>query len=155
MCVNRYYNENDYIIGEFDDGKKMKIDKEDFIKVSKYQWFVDSMGYPKSSAGRLHRYLFDNKIPQGMVVDHKNNDKLDNRRKNLRICTRRTNSCNCKISKANKSGKTGVYFDKKSKKWRAQVTIFSKTKYIGAFYDLEEAIEARNKAEKEYMYNKE
>ena len=53
--------------------------------------------------------LFNGKIPQGLLVDHKNRDRTDNRIKNLRLITKAENARNAKKYKSNKSGITGVY----------------------------------------------
>ena len=52
--------------------------------------------------------------------------------------------------KNNKSGYKGVYWSKERKKWCAQITINNKTKGLGRYDTIEEAIEARKKAAKEY-----
>ena len=62
-----------------------------------------------------------------------------------------------KLSKANKSGCKGVYFQKKSGKWIAQIRFKKKCYYLGIFDKLEDAIKARKKAEeklhKEFLRN--
>ena len=69
------------------------IDAEDVDKVKDYTWNVDSRLYCYTklykSTVRLHRYIhrYIMNAPEGMVVDHINGDKLDNRKCNLRICT--------------------------------------------------------------------
>ena len=47
----------------------------------------------------------------------------------------------------NKSGVTGVFFENKSKKWRAEIMLQGKRIYLGKFSDLSDAIEARLTAE--------
>lgn len=51
----------------------------------------------------------------------------------------------------NKSGVTGVYFDKETKKWRAEIMVKGKKEKLGRFEKLEEAIKARHLAEKKYI----
>lgn len=87
---------------------------------------------------------------RGMVIDHINHNGLDNRKCNLRICTNQENICNCEIPKNNKSGCKGVYWAKDKQKWTVQVTINNKTKYIGSYENLEDAIKARQEASKKY-----
>lgn len=88
--------------------------------------------------------------PENMVIDHINHNGLDNRKCNLRICTNQENICNCEIPKNNKSGCKGVYWAKDKQKWTVQVTINNKTKYIGRYTNLEDAIKARQEASKKY-----
>lgn len=48
---------------------------------------------------------------------------------------------------SNTSGCTGVYFNKKTGKWAAQITIKGKTYYLGSYADREEAVRARKRGE--------
>ena len=50
-------------------------------------------------------------------------------------------------TKSNTSGYRGVYQNKKSEKWIAQITFKGKTHYLGSFTNIEDAINARDKAE--------
>jgi len=52
---------------------------------------------------------------------------------------------------SNSSGHNGVYLNKKTKKWVAQITFKGKTYYLGTFAKIEDAVTARKKAE-ERMY---
>ncbi|NDC95383.1 HNH endonuclease [bacterium] len=64
---------------------------------------------------RLHRFILERQgitIPKIMVVDHINNDKLDNTRKNLRIITRSENARNKLKQTATSSKYIGVSFHK-------------------------------------------
>ena len=51
----------------------------------------------------------------------------------------------------NKSGATGVYWDKRRNNWYAQITYNKKTISLGAFTDFDEAVKARKKAEEKYF----
>lgn len=74
-------------------------------------------------------------------------DRIDNNRGyedgNLRFATSSEQQLNQRIRKDNTSGVKGVYFDKGQNKWISNY----KSKYIGCFEFLEDAIEARIKAE--------
>lgn len=52
-----------------------------------------------------------------------------------------------RVIASNTSGYNGVYQERKSGKWRAQITFKGKTYYLGSFDNLEDAVEARQKAE--------
>lgn len=48
---------------------------------------------------------------------------------------------------SNTSGYTGVYWNGKSQKWRAQITFQGKTYYLGSFRDIADAVKIRQEAE--------
>lgn len=56
-----------------------------------------------------------------------------------------------RLIRSNSSGHNGVYLNKKSNKWAAQITFEGKTFYLGSFDKIEDAVAARKKAE-ERMY---
>ena len=77
------------------------------------------------------------------VVDHINDDKLDNRLTNLRIVTNRENVAK---NKKSRSGFTGVSQHGRLKTWRARIYINGKPDHIGVFATPEEASVAYQKA---------
>lgn len=56
-----------------------------------------------------------------------------------------------KVNKNNASGITGVHFDKERGMWVAQITFQRQCHNLGRFKTIEEAIDARKKAEVEYF----
>ena len=126
------------------------IDLDDIDRVKDYKWTY-SHGYVVNRKSRmsLHRLIMD--CPDDMVVDHWNHNKLDNRRDNLRICTQQENMMNRSIQSNNTSGITGVNWDKSRGKWRAQIMLNKKTKYLGLYENIEDAIQARRQAEIDYF----
>ena len=76
-------------------------------------------------------------IPEDMVIDHINGNKLDNRIENLRLVNQRVNTQN---KKAHRQGKlVGCYFDKCRDRYKAQVQIGKKAIYLGRYATEEEA----------------
>ena len=55
-----------------------------------------------------------------------------------------------RLIKSNTSGYNGVYYDKRRSLWVAQITFQGRTKYLGAFCDLESAVRARQAGEEIY-----
>lgn len=90
---------------------------------------------------RFHRIVMHAQPRQ--CVDHINKNRADNRKQNLRICDHSENDRNRSPYVTNTSGVTGVYFDKKRKKWVASITYNRKKVYIGRFTEKENAIMAR------------
>ena len=79
---------------------------------------------------------------KNLVVDHINNDKLDNRLENLQIITHREN-----ISKDRKNGTSkyvGVSWNKIECKWEVSINLNKKKYYLGKFNDEIEASAAYN-----------
>jgi len=69
-----------------------------------------------------------------LVVDHINTVKTDNRLQNLQLITHRENLSKDKRWSLKYTSKyTGVFWYKPSQKWRAEITINGKTKYLGYF----------------------
>lgn len=86
-------------------------------------------------------------------IDHINGDRKDNRFCNLRSVTRRENTQNRSRSIRNRSGTVGVRQRSQSGKWIAQIKVRSKSIYLGEFEDINDAIDARKKAERTYGFH--
>ena len=92
----------------------------------------------------IHNVILDHDPNKSnLIVDHINGNVLDNRKCNLRLCTRAENARNAKKPKSNTSGYIGV--SKSGKKWQAQISLNGKTHYLGTFEDKIEAARARDR----------
>ena len=94
----------------------------------------------------LHRLVccaFINNPNKKQFVDHIDNNPQNNHISNLRFATNKENQQNSKLSIKNTSGYKGIYFNKKAKKWRAQIKIDGIRIHIGYFDNLEDAKIAR------------
>lgn len=136
-------------------GKFMKVDDEDFEFATKYKYQFTTHGYAirskhlysknkkeKKIACFFHRELLN--APKGMQVDHINHDKLDNRKCNLRICTRSQNNMNRK----NEDTK-GISWYKNRKLWVSYIKLNGKRFHLGYFKNKIDALKAYNKKSKE------
>jgi len=92
-------------------------------------------------------YVFG-KFPDNMI-DHINRNRADNRICNLRDVSGSVNQHNCKTRTDNTSGVKGVYWHKATQKWCAYIILNNKQKHIGLFITMEEAVVARQAAEKQ------
>src|SRR3990167_7351351 len=97
-------------------GKFAMVDDEDYKYLSQWGWHLHISKFtnyarrvesnPKGSKNLyMHRVIMQ--TPKGMVTDHINRNGLDNRRKNLRVCTQAQNMANARMRKDNTSGATG------------------------------------------------
>lgn len=137
-------------------GKYALVDDEDFACLSKSSWQFDKgNGNPrarrtvwingKSHALTMHRDIL--KAKPGQIVDHINGNSLDNRKSNLRFCTRRQNRLNARAK--GKSGFRGV--ERKRKKWAVVVYPNGKPIRLGLYKTKREAAKAYdNFAKKSY-----
>jgi len=98
----------------------------------------------------IHRLL----LPDAIMVDHENHNGLDNRRLNIREASVSDNAKNRREYSSNKSGVTGVSRHKASGKWQAQIGVGGNTFPLGTFYDIEDAISARQAAEVKHGFHK-
>lgn len=80
-------------------------------------------------------------------IDHINRNKTDNRIKNLRLASGSENCRNRMLLARNKSGCTGVFWNKRFGLWCAKIQICGKIITLGSFLNKEDAIQARKKAE--------
>jgi len=94
---------------------------------------------------------FLNHVPNGfkMVVDHIDNNKLNNSLSNLQIITHRKNSS--KDKKGGSSIYDGVHWAKRDLKWVARIVIKGKRKYLGQFTEELEAAKAYGNALSEHL----
>lgn len=104
----------------------------------------------KGTTIKMHRFITS--APKGRLVDHKNHNTLDNRDKNLRVCSQSENQQNLQGAKSHsKTGIRGVHWNKKDKKWVAKLSINGKGIYVGSFIDVFEAEKAVKEARRKYM----
>ena len=139
--------------------KETVIDDCDFELASKYKWYFLGNGYAATrpwdkikktySTIYLHRLIM--KPKNGLLVDHINRDKLDNRRNNLRLCTHKENIRNGKVRSTNTTGHKGVHLDKRTNNWIARICVDYKSIHLGVSASLEKAIEMRTNAEIKYF----
>jgi hypothetical protein len=117
------------------------IDKDDVEKVKDLKWrLFDGYVVSSSITGHttyLHRYITD--YDDDLFVDHKDIDKLNNKKSNLRPCTQSENNMNTKKRSSNKSGYKGVVQDKKTGRYKAYIGINKRTRALGTFDTAEEA----------------
>lgn len=130
------------------------FDECDAEKILSRKWFVNNRGYAATHTnGRywvLHRYILNLEHGNKMCVDHLNRIKLDNRRVNLRICTRAENMKNQPLYKSSKLGLKGVDY-RHGSRFRARIRVDKKIILLGTYGTPEEAARAYDRAALEYI----
>lgn len=133
--------------------KRAKVDNEDYPLLSRFCWFYDpkwNRAYTTIMTKNvsLSRFIMP---PHGakLEVDHMNRDGLDNRKSNLRICTRIENEMNKTVRKNTASGFKGVTWNHKNNTWRARLKKDGKFLHLGLFKNKKDAAKAYNEKAKE------
>ena len=120
------------------------VDDEDFEALMQHKWYF-SNGYAFRELSKPRKVLPMSKqvLKTERKVDHKDLNKLNNQKQNLRFCTASQNIANRKpLSMSN-----GVYA--KGKKWIAEICKNEKRLYLGSFLTRQEAVHFRNEVGKE------
>ena len=126
----------------------LQIAEENSHLLTDYYWRNNyKNGYchrvdPEGKTVYLHRQIME-PIPEGLVVDHCNQDRRDNRKSNLRICTQSENALNSPPRYERKY--KGVY--KRGEKYIARF----RNIHLGTFKTEFEAAEAYNVPAREYL----
>lgn len=143
---------NDIFVVPLTKGHFAIVDAEDASLVAERKWqassgngrkvYAVSGNYPSKHV-RMHRVVTS--APDGLMVDHINGATLDNRKRNLRVCTQAENARNRpRIDPRNTSGYRGVTWDKGRERWVAQVSIDRSRIQVGRYLDPVEAAVARD-----------
>lgn len=135
------------------------FDTEDYELIKNYTWFCAAstiQAFSHYENGRRH-YIYLARLimscPKDMVVHHINHDVLDNRKSNLRVCTKAQSRVQSRLRKDNKTGYIGVHQRQLLSGefcYTADICINGKHIYLGTFKTAEEAYKVRLETEKEF-----
>lgn len=145
-------------------GKVALVDDQDFEYLNQWKWHIHSkssiyasrsFNYKSAETGKwtckqifMHHIILP--TPEGLFVDHINGNRLDNTRKNLRLCTIEENARNSKACN-NKGNPKGITWKPSLKKWEAKIRANKKTLYLGVYKEIEDAARAYDEAAKIYF----
>lgn len=142
-------------------GKLVMVDLEDFKRLPEYNYYI------LKKTGRVQRGIYSKKlhkntgtkglahdvlkVPSSKVIIFLNGNKLDCRRKNLKVIDKSKKTYRHKLSKANTTGYRGVSFDENNKKFVASIRHKGKKYHLGSFKSAELAAAAYNEAAVKYF----
>jgi len=124
------------------------VDDQDFERVNQYKWHASEdrrpdvsvrTVYAKRGVKRddgtwttlyLHSFIMD--APEGLDVDHRDSNGLNNQRYNIRVATRSQNMGN-RRKQASSSQFKGITWYKRDGKWQVQIRINGNQKHLGYF----------------------
>ena len=124
-------------------GELIAVDAEDYEWLCSYSWWVSGYGYAATTYKKagVKRTLYMHKMlcPDTPKVDHRDTNKLNNTRANLRPATHAQNMANKGVSTRSTLGIKGVSMC--GKRFRAQIRHRNTTKNLGRYATAEEAKE--------------
>ena len=125
------------------------IDADDADRILAFRWHF-SAGYamrrrrihepPGPQLIGMHNVILG--TPAGLLPDHINRNRLDNRKSNLRPATPSQTQANRKWPANNTSGFRGVFWNKRRGTWHAAIKIGGKNRHLGVFRSSEAAARA-------------
>lgn len=133
------------------------IDKEDYEKVKDYKWYLShgycvTKGVNKNFGVAIQNIVMDNlEFLDVIYYDHKNRDRLNNKKENFRLVSEQENAMNLSMKSTNTSGVTGVYYSNKNSRWVAVITYNYEVIYLGSSIDFDEAVQMRLEGEAKYF----
>ena len=136
------------------------VDDADYEKLAQLEWcWADGYALTVADSGRfraifpdyqarartvhMHRLIL--RAPDGMEVDHRSRNRLDNQRRNLRLATSGQNKHNTGPRRGTSRYK-GVCWDVRRGKWTAQIKVQWRKRNLGGFSCEEEAARAYDRA---------
>lgn len=101
---------------------------------------------------RIIWYWVHGSFPKGQI-DHINHVRDDNRISNLREVSISENARNRKRNTKSRTGEVGIWYNKRTKKYIAQIRVNGKKVFQKAFDDVDDAIKARKQRAKELGFH--
>lgn len=151
-------NTAEMLLYDFNNQEKARaiIDADDIDVVAGVRWYLRPDGYVATSNYRGDGYRYLHSVIVGgsdsrRYGDHKDGNRLNNTKDNLRVASPSQNGMNKRIRSNNTSGRVGVHWSNQRHKWCAMICSYGKHKNLGYFDSFDEAVECRRRAEVAYF----
>lgn len=125
------------------------VDDEDYELLSQWKWHLSTGGYAythvfigKYKKASMHSMIKDIKKP--FITDHRDRNKLNNQKHNLRQSTSLENSRNKKSYNGSLSKYKGVCWNKRRKVWQSNIRVNKKLLFLGDFKNEIDAAKSYN-----------
>lgn len=125
--------------GNRGEGKFALVDDEDFPFLSRFVWVLAKSNKYKYYVRSFveGKYVFMHRLlanpPSTLKVDHIDGNTLNNTKENLRVCSQQQNCMNRVTQLSCSSKYKGVYWQKSTSKWVAQIGFNKKRITVGLF----------------------
>ena len=142
-------------------GKIALVDDADYTYLNQYKWYAANANCtyyavrmsrdlrPKRQPIYMHRVILN--APDSLDIDHLNGDGLDNRRSNIRLCTRSQNIRHKRIRSDSKSRFKGVNLRKgKKNPYVAYIQLNGKKAHLSCHQTAEAAARVYDEAALKY-----
>lgn len=140
-------------------GKFAQVDDEDYDVLMKRKWQAHKskrsnvwyaisnikLDVNKWKSIKMHRVIMKIDDPK-ILIDHKDDDGLNNQKNNLRLADKSKNSINRSKKNGFSSKYLGVRWYAPRNKWSAQIQLNNKAHHLGYFINEKEAAQAYNNA---------
>ncbi len=140
-------------------GRIALVSDRDYAYLRQFKWYCSidrNNPYPQTwNNGEpilMHRMIATRAgFGAAEQVDHRDGNRLNNQRANLRPATKQQNMQNRGATKRSPSGHKGVYWCASSRRWHAAIKVNKKKLFLGSFATLESAVKKRQQAERRYF----
>lgn len=126
------------------------VDDEDYDRCSQYTWKVNTSGHIQTTRlGKIiliHRLIMNEDNPK-VIIDHRDRDKLNCQKYNLRRTDYKGNARN--RTPTGKSGHVGIEITPHGR-YRARIKVGNKNISLGNYDNIDDAIKARKQGELRY-----